>query len=64
MAFQGFLKRTRIGDDMTYNLGFKLPSISEHLHLLINSKALDISSSREAPAKAPTHDDAATYSKI
>ncbi|KAH8744635.1 hypothetical protein BGZ57DRAFT_718339, partial [Hyaloscypha finlandica] len=33
--FQGFLKYTRIGDDVTYNLEFKLPSISEHLHLPI-----------------------------
>jgi hypothetical protein len=40
--FQGFLKRTRIGDNVTYNLEFKLPSISEHLHLPINPKALDI----------------------
>jgi len=40
--FQGFLKRTRIGDDVTYNLEFKLPSISEHLHLPIDPIALDI----------------------
>jgi hypothetical protein len=39
--FQGFLKRTRIGDNVTYNLEFKLPSISEHFHLPIDSKALD-----------------------
>jgi len=40
--FQGFLKRTRIGDDVTYNLEFKLPSTSEHLRLPINPNALDI----------------------
>jgi len=40
--FQVFLKRTKIGDDVTYNLEFKLPSISEHLHLPINPAALDI----------------------
>lgn len=40
--FQGFLKRTRIGDDVTYNLEFKLPSISERLHLPIHPEALDI----------------------
>jgi hypothetical protein len=50
--FQGFLKRTRIGDDVTYNLEFKLPSISEHLHLPINPAALDI------------NNDAAEHSKI
>ena len=30
--FQGFLKRTRIGEEVTYNLEFRLPSISDHLH--------------------------------
>jgi len=40
--FQGFFKRTRIGDDVTYNLEFKLPSISQHSHLTINPAALDI----------------------
>jgi hypothetical protein len=50
--FQGFLKRIRIGDDVTYNLEFKLPLISEHLHLLINAATLDI------------NHDAAPHSKI
>jgi hypothetical protein len=40
--FQGFLKSIRIGDDVTYNLEFKLPSISEHLQLPIDPNALDI----------------------
>jgi hypothetical protein len=53
--FQGFLKRIRIGEEVTYNLEFKLPSISEHLHLPIDPAVLDICSSREAPAKVPTH---------
>jgi hypothetical protein len=61
--FQDFLKRTRIGDNMTYNLEFKLPSISEHLHLPIDPKALDICSSKEAPAKVPTYYEAAAHSK-
>jgi len=61
--FQGFLKRIRIGDDVTFNLEFKLPSISEHLHLPIDPKALDICSSKEAPAKVPTHHEAAAHSK-
>jgi hypothetical protein len=50
--FQGFLKRIRTGDDVTYNLEFKLPSISEHLHLPIDPAALDI------------NHDAAVHSKI
>jgi hypothetical protein len=33
--FQGFLKRTRIGNDTTYHLEFKLPCISERLDLPI-----------------------------
>lgn len=49
--FQGFLKRTKIGDDMTYNLEFKLPSISEHLHLPINPVALDINHDAAAHSK-------------
>jgi len=47
-----------------YNLEFKLTSISEHLHLPINSKALDICSSKEALLKASTHHDATAHSKI
>jgi hypothetical protein len=53
--FQGFLKRTTIGNDATYNLRFKLPRISERLNLPIPPSALDISSSRERLAKAVAH---------
>jgi hypothetical protein len=49
--FQGFLKRTKIGDDVTYNLEFKLPSISEHFHLPIDPKALDINHDAAAHSK-------------
>jgi len=49
--FQGFLKRIRIGDDVTYNLEFKLPSISEHFHLPIDPKALDINHDAAAHSK-------------
>jgi hypothetical protein len=49
--FQGFLKRIRIGDDVTYNLEFKLSSISEHFHLPIHSKALDINHDAAAHSK-------------
>jgi len=49
--FQGFLKRTKIGDDVTYNLEFKLPWISEHLHLPINPAALDINYDAAAHSK-------------
>jgi hypothetical protein len=49
---QCFLKCTKSGSETTYNLEFKLPSISGHLHLPIDLKALDI------------NHDAATHSKI
>jgi hypothetical protein len=49
---------------VTYNLEFKLPSISEHFHLPIHPETLDICSSKEAPAKVPINHDAAAYSKI
>jgi hypothetical protein len=49
---------------VTYNLEFKLPSISEHLHLPINPEALDICSSKEAPAKVPILHEAAAHSKV
>ncbi|KAJ8058596.1 hypothetical protein OCU04_012773 [Sclerotinia nivalis] len=51
-GLQGFLEPTKIGDDTTYNFEFKLPSISEHFHLPINSAALNI------------HHDAAAHFKI
>ena len=62
--FQGFLKRTRIGDKVTYNLEFKLPSTSEHLHLPIHPEALDICPSKEGRLKVPITHDAAANSKI
>ncbi|KAH8806357.1 hypothetical protein F5882DRAFT_283352, partial [Hyaloscypha sp. PMI_1271] len=48
----GFLKRTKIRDNITYNLEFKLLSISEYFHLPINPVALDV------------NHDAITHSKI
>jgi hypothetical protein len=44
-------KRIRIGDDVTYNLEFKLPSISEYLHWLIHPKALGINHDVTAHSK-------------
>ena len=61
--FQGFLKHTRIGDDVTYNLEFKLPSIS-HLQLPIHPDALDIFPSKEGRAKVPITHDATAHSKM
>ncbi|PVH70774.1 hypothetical protein DL98DRAFT_123429 [Cadophora sp. DSE1049] len=57
--FQGFLKCTRIGDNVTYNLEFKLPSVSEYVHIPIHPAVLEIdhkvaahSKTRQAPLKS------------
>jgi hypothetical protein len=62
--FQGFLKRTKIGNETTYNLEFKLPCISKDLNLLSNPKALDICSSKEALAKAAIPHKTIAHSKM
>jgi hypothetical protein len=41
MAFQGFLKRIRIGDQTTNNLELKWPRISERLYLPIPVEKFD-----------------------
>ena len=46
--FQGFLKRTRIEDEVTYTLEFRLPPISEHLHLPTNCETLGFCSRDDA----------------
>ncbi|PVH69158.1 hypothetical protein DL98DRAFT_541846 [Cadophora sp. DSE1049] len=50
-CFQGFLKRTKIGNETTYNLEFQLSHVPEHLHLLIFSVALGMRSNRETTAE-------------
>jgi hypothetical protein len=56
--FQGFLKRTRIGNETTYNLEFKLPCMSKLLSLPI--EACD---EEDAPT-TPTTRSKAPYSKV
>ncbi|KAH6701257.1 hypothetical protein BKA61DRAFT_182525 [Leptodontidium sp. MPI-SDFR-AT-0119] len=51
--FQGFLKCTRTGDDVTYNLEFKLPSVSEYVHIPIAPAALEIDHKAAAHSKTP-----------
>jgi hypothetical protein len=58
--FQGFLKRTKIGNKTIYNLEFQLPHISEHLH----SEASGIRSDKETSAEAATPHDASAHSKM
>jgi hypothetical protein len=62
--FQGFFKRTKIGNETTYNLEFKLSCILGGLDLPINPEALDIYSNREAPAKAVIPHKAIVHSKM
>ncbi|KAM0308409.1 hypothetical protein ACHAO8_010048 [Botrytis cinerea] len=50
--FQGFLKRTKIGNDTTYNLEFQLQHIPEPLHLPILSEALNVGSRQTTPVEA------------
>jgi hypothetical protein len=58
--FQGFLKRTKIGDKTIYNLEFQLPHVSEHLH----SEALGMRSDMETSVEAATPHDAGAHSKM
>jgi hypothetical protein len=60
--FQGFLKRTTIGNETTYNLEFKLPRILERLNLPISPEALGIGSSTKTLAEAANSH--VTHSKI
>ena len=62
--FQGFLKCTKIEDDIMYNLEFKLSSISKQLNLLINLKVLHICSSKKRPAKTAISDKACAHFKM
>jgi len=54
--FQGFLKRTRIGNETTYNLEFQLS------HVL--SEALGMRSNKETSAEATTPHDAGAHSRV
>ncbi|CZR65235.1 uncharacterized protein PAC_15135 [Phialocephala subalpina] len=62
--FQGFLKRTRIGNETTYNLEFQLPHVPEHLHLPVLSEALGMRSNKDTSAEAATPHDAGAHSKM
>ena len=62
--FQGFLKRTKIGDKTIYDLEFQLPHVLEPLQLLILSKALGMRSDKETSAEAAALHDAGVHSKM
>jgi hypothetical protein len=62
--FQGFLKRTKIGNETTYNLEFQLSHIPEHLHLPVLSEALGMRSNKETSAEAATPHDTGAHSRV
>jgi hypothetical protein len=62
--FQGFLKRTKIEDDVTYNLEFHLPRTLEHFRLPIHAHALDNGSDQAMSAPAGTPHSAVSYSEV
>ncbi len=62
--FQGFLKRTKIRNETTYNLEFRLPRILEHLYLPVLSKALGIRSHKETSVEATTPHNTVAHSKV
>jgi hypothetical protein len=62
--FQGFLKRTKIGNETTYNLEFQLSHIPEHLHLPVLSEALGMRSNKEMSAEAATPHDTGAHSRV
>jgi hypothetical protein len=62
--FQGFLKRTKIGNETIYNLEFQLSHIPEHLHLPIFSEALGIRSNKETFREAVTPHKSAARPKV
>ena len=62
--FQGFLKRTRIRNETTYNLEFQLSHVPKHLHLPVLSEALGMHSNKDTPADAVTSHDTGAHSKM
>ncbi|CZR65297.1 uncharacterized protein PAC_15197 [Phialocephala subalpina] len=62
--YQGFLKRTKIGNETTYNLEFQLLHMPEHLHLPVLSEALGMRSNKEMSAEAATPHDVGAHSKM
>jgi len=62
--FQGFFKRTTIGNETAYNLEFKLPGILERLNLQNIHEALDISCRKETPAKVAILHETVARSKM
>lgn len=53
-----------IGNDTTYHLEFKLPCISQYLHLPLPPDALGASSSVGTSANAAISDNAVTHSRV
>jgi hypothetical protein len=63
-SFQGFFKRTKIGDGVTYNLEFQLPHAPEHFYLPISADAFGNSSNRETATVAANPYNTVAHSKV
>lgn len=62
--FQGFLKRTRIGNETIYNLEFQLPCISEHLRLPISAEAFGTGPRQEVSAEPTARGKTSPHCKV
>ena len=62
--FQGFLKRTKIRDDITYNLKFRLPRIPKNFYVPISADALGNGSDQELAAAAANPHNTVAHSKV
>jgi len=62
--FQGFLKRTIIGNEIMYNLEFQLPHLPERLCIPVHSEALGVGLSKETSTKASSPHKTAAHSKV
>jgi hypothetical protein len=62
--FHGFLKRTMIGDEITYNLKFNLPRVLECLKRPIVGGVYDVNPNQEASAQAASPYSIPAHSKV
>ncbi len=63
-ACQSVLKRTRIGDQITYDIEIQLLNAPEHLHRSILSKAFALRPDKETSIKAATPRNTGAHSQV
>jgi hypothetical protein len=62
--FLGFLKRTKIKNETTYTLEFRLSHVPEHLQLSVLSEAFSMRSKKETFAEIGTPRNTVVHSKV